>query len=112
MKESYGEGLASHAGPESWAVAREDGGQALTGVSAGWVSSRERTVLRGADAVLTVGRQHHGPRRCERCVGPAWSKAPCMRRNTSRENREISGPPANGIAGRAGKVEKEAALRR
>jgi hypothetical protein len=34
MKESYGEGLATHTGPESCAVDREVGGEALTGVGA------------------------------------------------------------------------------
>ena len=41
MKESYDEGLASHIGPESCATAREGGGEALTGVRAGRVWSRE-----------------------------------------------------------------------
>jgi len=41
MKESYGEGVASHIGPESCASAREGGGEALTGVRAGRVWSRE-----------------------------------------------------------------------
>jgi len=35
MEESYGEGLATHTGPESCAVNREVGGEALTGVRAG-----------------------------------------------------------------------------
>jgi hypothetical protein len=35
MKESYGEGVATHTGPESCAVAREGGGEALTGGRAG-----------------------------------------------------------------------------
>jgi hypothetical protein len=43
MKESYGEGLASHTGPESCAVTCKDQGEALTGVRAGWVLSREIT---------------------------------------------------------------------
>ena len=34
MKESYGEGLASHTGPESCAGLREAAGEALTGVHA------------------------------------------------------------------------------
>ena len=42
MEESYVEGLATHGGPESCAAAREGGGEALTGVRAGRVSSRER----------------------------------------------------------------------
>jgi len=41
MKESYGEGLASHTGPESCAGARKGSGEALTGVRAGRVLSRE-----------------------------------------------------------------------
>ncbi|MGH9460490.1 MAG: hypothetical protein ACRD1X_04700, partial [Vicinamibacteria bacterium] len=41
MEESYGEGPATHTGPESCAVDREVGGEALTGGGAGRVSSRE-----------------------------------------------------------------------
>jgi hypothetical protein len=32
MRESYGEGLATHTGPESCIVVRKDAGEALTGV--------------------------------------------------------------------------------
>lgn len=42
MKESYVEGLASHNGPESCGGAREGVIEALTGVRAGRVFSRER----------------------------------------------------------------------
>ena len=41
MKESYGEGVASHTGPESCTAARKGVGEALTGVLAGQVLSRE-----------------------------------------------------------------------
>ena len=41
MEVSYGEGVATHTDPESCAVVREDGGEALTGARAGRVSSRE-----------------------------------------------------------------------
>jgi hypothetical protein len=41
MEVSYGEGVASHTGPESCATGREAGGEALTGERAGRVSSRE-----------------------------------------------------------------------
>ena len=41
MEESYGEGVATHTGPESCAVVREGRGEALTGGRAGRVSSRE-----------------------------------------------------------------------
>jgi hypothetical protein len=41
MQESYDEGLASHIGPESCAVVCKGQGEALTGVRAGRVLSRE-----------------------------------------------------------------------
>jgi hypothetical protein len=58
MKESYGEGLAIHTGPESCGAARKGGVEALTGERAGRVFSRERHILRDADAVGAGGRQH------------------------------------------------------
>jgi len=48
MKGSYGEGLATQAGPESCGAAREGCAQALTEVRAGRVLSRQRSFLRGA----------------------------------------------------------------
>ena len=41
MKESHDEGIASHIGPESCARVCKDRGEALTGVRAGRVLSRE-----------------------------------------------------------------------
>jgi hypothetical protein len=41
MKEPYGEGVATHTGPESCVVGRKAGGEALTGVHAGRLMSRE-----------------------------------------------------------------------
>jgi hypothetical protein len=43
MKESYSEGIANHTGSESCAHARKGMGEALTGVRAGRVLSRENT---------------------------------------------------------------------
>jgi hypothetical protein len=104
MKESYVEGLAAHSGPESCVVAREGHGEALTGVRAGRVSSRERVFLRGADAVEVRGRLHPTHRQREMRRNPARSKTPCMYGNTSRQNREVPCPPAeDGLAGRVGK---------
>jgi hypothetical protein len=51
MKVSYSEGLANHAGSESCGAAREGGFEALTGEGAGRVFSREKQILRDADAV-------------------------------------------------------------
>jgi hypothetical protein len=58
MKESYGEDLASHTDPESCTFVRKGGYEALTGVCAGELLSREIILVRGADVVAVSGRQH------------------------------------------------------
>lgn len=104
MKESYVEGLATHNGPESCAAVRKGGGEALTGVRAGRVFSRERPNLRGADVVGSGGRQHPARREREACRDPARSETPSTYGNTSHGNREVPCPPAaDGAAGRVGK---------
>jgi len=104
MQESYGEGLASHTGPESCVGVREDAGEALTGGRAGRVLSRERKLLRDADAVEEGGRPHPGCRAGEAPRSPARSETPRMHGNTSHGNRESLGSPsADGAAGRVGK---------
>jgi len=89
MKESHGEGLATHTGPESCGAAREGGVEALTGVRAGRVFSRESTFLRDADVVRRSGRPHPVHRYREVQRSPARSETPCTLGNTSHENREI-----------------------
>ena len=104
MKESYGERLATHTGPESCGAVREGGVEALTGVRAGQVFSRERSFLRGADAVRRSGRPHPSRRQRERRRDPARSETLCTYGNTSHENREIlCSPAADGAVGRVGK---------
>jgi RNA-directed DNA polymerase len=104
MKESYAEGLATHGGPESCGVSRKGSDEALTGVRAGRVLSRERRSLRDADAVGISGRHHRTHRYREMRPGPARSETPCTYGNTSHENREVLGSPAvDGAAGRVGK---------
>jgi hypothetical protein len=104
MKELYGEGLATHADPESCGATRKGGVEALTGARTGRVFSREREFLRGADAVGECGRQHTERRYREALSDPARSETPCTHGNTSRENREILCPPkADSAAGRVGK---------
>src|SRR2546428_5540194 len=104
MKESYGEGLATHTGPESCGAARKGGVEALTGVRAGRVFSRESNSLRGADAVRRSGRHDPARRYRETRRNPARSETPCTYGNTSLGNREIPClPAADGAAGRVGK---------
>jgi|ERR1700691_4997805 RNA-directed DNA polymerase len=104
MKESHGEGLATHTGPESCGAAREGGVEALTGERAGRVLSRVRQFLRDADAVGESGRQHPGRRYGEALRGPARSETPGTYGSISTGNREIPCPPGAGrLAGRVGK---------
>ena len=104
MKESYGEELATHAGPESCATTRKGRDEALTGVRAGRVFSRENMLLRGADAVGECGRPHSEHRNCKVLRNLARSETPSTHGNTSHENREIPcSPEANGATGRIGK---------
>jgi RNA-directed DNA polymerase len=106
MKESYSEGLAIHAGPESCGAAREGGVEALIGEGAGRVFSRENTILRDADAVRRGGRQHCVCRYCEAHTSPAWSQTPRTYRNTPHGNREVPrSPRAEDALGRIGKSE-------
>src|ERR1700675_654916 len=110
MKESHGEGVATHTGPESCVTVREDGREALTGEGAGRVLSRESRSLRDADAVEEGGRPHLGRRYRETPGSPARSETPCTHRRTSRENRESPCPPVGD--GRAGRVGKSTDARR
>ena len=104
MKESYSEGIANHTGPESCVGLPRGGGEALTGVRAGRVLSRERKLLRGADPVGEWGRPHRQRRDRESLVDPARSETPGTHGNISHGNREIPSPPAaDGAAGRVGK---------
>jgi|SRR5919198_102940 hypothetical protein len=102
MKESYVEGLATHDGPESCGADRKVGVEALTGVRAGRVLSRESDFLRDADAVGESGRLHRAHRYREVRQGPARSETSCTYGNTSRGSREVPcSPVADGAAGRA-----------
>jgi len=76
MKVSYDEGVASHVGPESCVDDRKVMDEALTGESAGRVLSLENVMLRGADAVLSGGRQQRSIRHREDRPHPAWSETP------------------------------------
>src|SRR6266567_3611302 len=89
MKESYAEGLSTHSGPKSCGAFRKESDEALTGVRAGRVFSREIVSLRDADAVRISGRQHRMHRYREMQSSPARSETPCTYGNTSHENREV-----------------------
>jgi len=110
MKESHGEGLATHTGPESCVAVREGGREALAGEEAGRVFSRENRPLRDADAVEEGGRPYTERRHRKTLRNPARSETPCMPGHTSRENRESPWSPA--ADGRAGRIGKSKDIRR
>jgi hypothetical protein len=104
MKESSGEGPATHADPESCGAVCKDRVEALTGARAGRVFSRERNTLWDADAVGESGRPHQAYRYREIRLGPTRSETPCTYGDTSRGSREVPcSPVAVGLAGRVGK---------
>lgn len=90
MKESYGEGPASHPDPESCVAGREARGEALAGAHAGKVLSSEISKEQGADPVRIRGRQDGEHRNGETLEGPAESETLSMHGNSMDGNREIS----------------------
>jgi len=105
MKESHVEGLATHDGSESCVTSAGNcAHEALTGVRAGRVFSRERGILWDADAVRRSGRQDPPHRYREMRWSPTRSETPSTHGSISHENREIPCPPeADGAQGRVGK---------
>ena len=90
MKVPYGEGLATHTGPESCVYTRKGVGEALIGEVRAGLLSRERCCkLWGADVVHKSGRQHRLHRYREMWPNPAWSKTPCTYGSSSSGNREV-----------------------
>src|SRR6266545_3916974 len=97
MKELYGEGLATHADPESCAGSRKGTGEALTGAHAGRAIEPRKHQVLGADAVTVSGRQHDLEQHCEheidlarsetseggRSDGVACVESPCARTGRS-----------------------------
>ncbi len=103
MKESYSEGLANHADPESCGDTGNGISEALTGGNAGWVLSSEKGGLfSSADGLLTHGRQHLCNRYRKAAQDSAESEAPCMHGHSPHGTREIPClSPANRTGERA-----------
>lgn len=110
MKESYVEGIACHNGPESCGDGREVIFEALTGVRAGRVLSREITPLRDADAVWRCGRQHPGAPPSQGATGSRVVLDPVHARKHLA--REPGDPMFAGPDGRSGRVGKSKDTRR
>jgi hypothetical protein len=101
MRELYVEGVAIHGGPESCAVVREGGGEALTGVRAGQLLSRERIEFGVPTPCTEAEGNIGGGAMREPWSDPARSENLCMYGISMRENREIPRLPVPLITGRA-----------
>jgi RNA-directed DNA polymerase len=101
MKEPDIEGVATHGGPKSCVGVREGGGEALTGVRAGW-AIEPRNQGSGVPTPLTGPEGNiAGSARREPPADPARSENLCMRGISMHENREVPRSPAVVMAGRA-----------
>ena len=78
MRTLHVEGVATHDGPELCVDVRKDGGEALTGVRAGWAIEPGNRCIRGADAVERSGRPYRRQRHRKLPSDPARSKNLCM----------------------------------
>jgi len=105
MEEPHIEGVATHGDPESCVGVRESGGEALTGVRAGW-AIEPRYPGFGVPTLsdLAEGNIAGGAIR-EPSADPARSKNLCTYGISMRENREVPRSPVPDVgAGREGKV--------
>jgi hypothetical protein len=89
MKVPYGEGVASHTGPESCGCIRKDALEALTGVRAGWPLNPEMHSS-GMPRLSTLAEGNTGCSLSESSPGPAGSKTPCTHASTSRGETSVS----------------------
>jgi hypothetical protein len=115
MKESHDEGVASHVGPESCAMICKDQGEALTGVRAGRVLSRENTyALTGSSGSRRRPNEAEGESGCidsARCIRSLRGRRPrSTHENTTHGNREIRWPPPQ--ERRGGRIGKSRDARR
>ena len=111
MKESYGEGLAHHTDPESCAVSRKTGGEALTGARTGQPLSGEINKSRTPTLLSEAEGNTMGGDKREPLMGPAPSETLSMCGNSLHGNREIPQVPSSGGEdGRGGKARSHTPL--
>jgi hypothetical protein len=104
MKESCVEGLAVHDGPESCGGAREGVGEALTGVRAGRVFSRENDVTPGCRRAGEQRKATPVTLKWPDVAGPRAVRDPVhARKHLAREPGYPMSACAGGGAGRVGK---------
>ena len=94
-RNSHIEGLATHDDPEPCGHARKDVDEALAGVHAGRVLSREIEMVPGAEAVGAAEGNTQRTARSEvrRDLARSYDETPSMCGSVMRENREALRPP-------------------
>ena len=100
----HGEGVATHIGPESCAVAREGRGEALTGVRAGQVWSGESNAVRGADAVVAAEGNRIGSVSARTWATPRRLRPWHVRTSPAGEPGDLRHRPGGRPRGRIGKT--------
>ena len=92
MKEPYGEGLATHTGPESCVVVRKGRREALTGVCTGWAIEPRKSGRTGAPTLFHSAEGNTGGLASARGGrAPRGLVTPCTYGHTLHGNREILG---------------------
>ncbi len=110
MKEPYVEGVATHDDPESCVVVRKGGGEALTGVRAGEVLSRE-IIGFGVPTLLMQSEGHTAGGASASTLGTPRGRRPsaCAEPPCTGTGRSHGCSRGDGAAGRIGKA--KAAIR-
>ena len=109
MKESYGEGEASHPDPESCAGDGNISGEALTGAHTGQLLSSENSVIPACRPGSLQGKAISGtPTDREESQDAAESKNLSMCGNSMHENRETPSVPRSDDLGRLEKEDRKA----
>jgi RNA-directed DNA polymerase len=107
MRESYGEGVAIHTGPESCGCGSNATAEALAGVRAGLVLSREILLKSGVPTPWDVAEGNTGCAAMARRIWTLRGRRPGARTETPRTGtgRSHNCPQAEGPEGRIGKSE-------
>mgnify|MGYP006954727540 CR=1 FL=1 len=103
MKVLYGEGVATHTGPESCAATREGRGEALTGEHVGQPLSGE-SHLRGADALRPAEGNTPGVATARRRTAPRRRRPWHASMPPAREPGDLRGRLREPHADRGGKT--------
>jgi hypothetical protein len=104
MKESHVKGLAAHSGPESCGSAREGTVEALTGVRAGRVFSRENKHSPGCRRRTTKRKATSGAPPSQGATEPRAVRDPVhVRKHLAREPGDPMFARIGGDTGRVGK---------